>query len=341
MATRKNPSLSDILNSFREAQAKVASDELAPLEEAQACTTCGGEGCPECVEGDALSSAVAALEDAGAAADMANAEADNAEAELVDAAEALKEVADDFIVEHTDDMAKEAQLFGQLFAASCMEQMNKVASLQQVQEEAYALAQSQLMKCAAESYDYASESLGLEKRAALFQETYRQVMAKLAGYEDAEELDEAAGHELSPEELAAIVAERTQAEGDEGGDDVSDALANMSNEEIATLAAHLEGEAEEGDEADEDAPETDPENVAQAAELLSALREGGDEDEAAEDDEEGSLDDVSQDAYAQTLAALHGGEEDGGEDEADEEAPDMDEVSNEAYARALAALGAQ
>lgn len=348
MATRKNPSLSDILNSFREAQAKVASDELAPLEEAQACTTCGGEGCPECVDEDALSSAVAALEDAGAVADMANAEADNAEAGLVDAAEALKEVADDFIAEHTDDMAKEAQLFGQLFAASCMEQMNKVASLQQVQEEAYALAQSQLMKCAAESYDYASESLGMEKRAALFQETYRQVMAKFAGYEDAEELDEAAGHELSPEELAAIVAERVQADDDAEGDNAlaealandDSTLANMSDEEIAALAAHLEGEAEEGDEADEDAPETDPENVAQAAELLSALREGGDEDEAAEGDEEGGLDDVSQDAYAQTLAALHGGDEDGA-DEGDEEAPDMDEVSDEAYARALEALGAQ
>ncbi len=299
MATRKNPSLSDILKSFREVQVKTANEELA---DPAACPSCGGAGCPDCPEApdtateDALGAAVAVLENAGAEADAANAEADNAEAELVDAAEALKEVADEFIAEHTDDLAKEAQLFGQLFASSCMEQMGKEASLREVQEQAYAAAASALnsnllQKCAAETYEIASQSLGMDKQAALFGETYRQVMAKLAGFEDAEEMDEAAGHELSPEELAAIVAAQNEQDEDEDGA-AEEALANMSDEEIAALAAQLEGEEGEEGEA-----EPDPETVAQAAELLSAIRNG-------EGEEEAPLDDVSGEAYNNTMAAL-------------------------------------
>lgn len=139
MPERTNPSLSDILNNFRAAREKplnkTANDgEIDPgmpgsgtmdptLTPQEAPLP---EGCESgaCAEGETgvgdLAAAAQQLDEAG---EVAN----EAQEQVVDAAEALKAVADEFIEERAGTIAKEAQLFGQLFAASCMEQMNKTA----------------------------------------------------------------------------------------------------------------------------------------------------------------------------------------------------------------------
>lgn len=286
MAVRKNPSLSEILDAFKSAQAKTAGDgvceacggagcpECMPeaMPEEEVCENCGGGGCPDCVGGPE------ALLDAAQTLAEASGEAEAADAEVVDAAEALKDIADDFINEHTASLRKEAQLFGQLFAASAMAEMNKTAALQDATESAYAIASnaldvSALQKTAAEAYEITMNATGdnmyLEKTAAraIYTEAYRDVMAKLAGFEDADEAEEAMGQELSPEDLAMMAG----AEDGEAEDLVEDE--DYTYDELAELAAQI---------SEDTGADVEPEDVAAAANLLSEARENdGDIDEDA------------------------------------------------------------
>lgn len=325
MPERTNPSLSDILNNFRAAREKplnktanasVDNGEIdpgmvdpalapqeAPLPEGCECGECAEE---ETGVGD-LAAAAQQLDEAGEAAS-------EAQEQVVDAAEALKAVADEFIEERAGTIAKEAQLFGQLFAASCMEQMNKTAQMQEREVQAYNLAANALAGNTPLENSMSltqSNELPLEKAAALYNgvydEAWRVAMAKLAGFDDPEEMEEAAGQELSPEEIAAIVAavqeeagEEEQAEEDEAGalasliaaeQDAGDG--DLTDEEVQALAAQLaEAEEEDGES------EPDPEAVAAAANMLAEARDGEIEDE---------LDKAASAAYDNTTGALFSG----------------------------------
>lgn len=303
MPERENPSLSDILNTFRKSMSKTAGEEgmadpaaVDPSQTAPAAQNTGvqhpeGCECPECVpaaEVDDLAQAAQNLDDARAQADMA-------EEQVVDAAGALKAIADDFIEERTETISKEAQLFGQLFAASCMEQMNKTAQLQEREARAYELASNAIA-------ENGMNKVAAEQLNGVYDEAWRVSMAKLAGFDSSEEMEELAGRELSPEEILAIVeavqneaqdAENAEAselasliaEEQEAGDE------DLTDEEVQALAAQL-AEDEENEEAD-------PEAVAAAANLLAEAREG---------ELDGELDKAASAAYAATADTLLDGQ---------------------------------
>lgn len=306
MAVRKNPSLSEILDAFKSAQAKTA-EEMVPEE---VCPTCGGAGCPDCMpvdpecdtcggggcpdcadpecdtcggEGCPDCNAPADSEDLlGAAEALAGASeaADVADAEVVDAAETLKDMADEFINEHTASLRKEAQLFGQLFAASAMEEMNKTAALRDTCENAYRYASQVLDNPAAENL--IGENMNLTKTAScdIYTEAYRNVMAKFAGFEDADEAEEAYGQELSPEDLAALADAAEEAPAEDAEEIVEDA--DYTYDELAELAAQI---------SEDTGAEVAPEDVAEAANILSEAREGEiDEDAIAESAYQDALD---------------------------------------------------
>ena len=348
MAVRKNPSLSDVLAAFRNAQVKTAEEEL-PAEAAApeaAAVEAAPEACPECGSPDGvcvceqhtevgeLAAAAEALDAASHNADEAEQVAEEAKEEVAEAKDALKAVADDFINEHTASLKKEAQVFGQLFAASCLEEMNKTAALQDAQENAYsaaaeALNANSLQKCAEEAYMKVQDALNdvpMVKQAAMYEEAYRMVMAKLAGFDDPEAMEAAAGQELTPEDMAAIVAAQQEEESEpepeseseseaepeatEGGEAPEDPLAGLSEEEIAAIAAQLaeeNGEEKAEGEASEEEPDgTSPEAVAEAANLLAAAREAENAEDEGEEGKTASvkLDKTASAAYDVALKAF-------------------------------------
>lgn len=342
MAERNKISVKSVLDMFREAQTKTAQDmggmppDTMPMDPAamqgvaQQAQPAQPEGpCPQCgspdgvcvcggeaggVAGEDIAAAAQALEAAGANADAAGDAAGQAQQEVVEAGEALKQVADEFINEHTAALKKEAQVFGELFAASCLEQMNKTAALQDATQNAYVAAAealggdmargaNQLQKCAEEAYAMTMQKLAGQgvTEDDLYTESYRTTMAKLAGFDDPEDMEEAVGQELSPEEMAAIVAaqqedaEEPEAVEDEAvEDDEADPLDGMSEEEIQELAEQLA--AEDGDEAGDSEPS--PEEIAAAAELLAAEHSDDEEEKTA------ALRDVMGEAYNNVTAAL-------------------------------------
>ncbi len=321
MPERANPSLSDILNTFRKSMVKTAGEgEMAdpaavdpyladPAQQYAEEPHPEDCDCPECVP----SADVDDLAQAAQNLDEARAQADMAEEQVVDAAGALQAIADDFIEERTETISKEAQLFGQLFAASCMEQMNKTAQLKEREARAYELASNAI----AES---GMNKVAAQQLNAVYDQAWRVSMAKLAGFDSAEEMEELADRELTPEEILAIVeaaqdeaqaaedAEYAEAVGDaEDADDEEAAeLASLiaedqeagegdlSDEEVQALAAQL-AQSEE----DEEDEEVDPEAVAAAANLLAEARDG-------ELDEE--LGKAASVAYNQTIDTIQNGQ---------------------------------
>lgn len=325
MPERTNPSLSDILNNFRAAREKplnkTANDgevdpemtdpalasQNAPLPEGCEGGECAGE---ETGVGD-LAAAAQQLDEAGEAAGAA-------QADVVDAAETLKAVADEFIEERAGTIAKEAQLFGQLFAASCMEQMNKTAQMQEREVQAYNLAANALAGNI--PLENNMNGLPLEKAAAIYDEAWRVAMAKLAGFDDPEAMEEAAGGELTPEEIATIVAAaREDGECDCGPDETCEVCDQDGNgikdeEEAGALASLIAAEQEPGEgdltdeevqalaeqlaDAEESGEEVNPEAVAAAANLLSEARDGEIGDE---------LDKAASAAYDKAVGAIFNG----------------------------------
>lgn len=235
---------------------------------------------PEESDGPAeLAEAAALLEQASQQAEALKGAVPEADQRVVDAAAALKNVADEFIEEHTESLAKEAALFGQLFAASCMQEMNKTAALQGATEEAYAVA--------ANALNGAYQEDGMNKLAQVYDEAWRSTMAKIAGFEDDDEMEEAAGRELDAEDIAEIVDAVREEDED----------VELSDEEIADLAEQLA-------EAEGDEPSI--EEVAEAANLLSDLREDKDDEceYCDEEDEEEVLPKVAFENYYAVLDEL-------------------------------------
>ena len=157
---------------------------------------------------------------------------------------------DEFVNEHTAALKKEAQIFGELFAASCMEQMNKVAALQQVEQNAYATT--------VDALSAVNEAELMNKTAAIYDEAYFTTLAKFAGLESPEELQSilaGSPESLPPEVLNAALAASGDAP-EAGGDVVTGPEA---------------GNAEAGEALTEDAPD-EPEAPGQNT-VVDALTE--------------------------------------------------------------------
>ena len=233
MAARNTPKLADLLRKFEEAQQKTAGEPVPT----------SGDAVPQAALVTEPASTAPTAEKVAAAEQTREAENQTKEAEnqagdaagqVVDAKEALKAVTDEFVNEHTAALKKEAQIFGELFAASCMEQMNKVAALRQVEQNAYATT--------VDALSAVNEAELMNKTAAIYDEAYFTTLAKFAGLESPEELQSilaGSPESLPPEVLNAALAASGDAP-EAGGDVVTGPEA---------------GNAEAGEALAEDAPD--------------------------------------------------------------------------------------
>ena len=242
MAARNTPKLADLLRKFEEAQQKTAGEPVPT----------SGDAVPQAAPVTEPASTAPTAEKVAAAEQTKEAEtqAGDAAGQVVDAKEALKAVTDEFVNEHTAALKKEAQIFGELFAASCMEQMNKVAALRQVEQNAYATT--------VDALSAVNEAELMNKTAAIYDEAYFTTLAKFAGLESPEELQSilaGSPESLPPEVLNAALA----ASGDapEAGGDV--------------VAGPEAGNAEAGEALTEDVPD-EPEAPGQNT-VVDALAE--------------------------------------------------------------------
>lgn len=242
MAARNTPKLTDLLRKFEEAQQKTAGEPVPT----------SGDAVPQAAPVTEPASTAPTAEKVAAAEQTKEAEnqAGDAAGQVVDAKEALKAVTDEFVNEHTAALKKEAQIFGELFAASCMEQMNKVAALQQVEQNAYATT--------VDALSAVNEAELMNKTAAIYDEAYFTTLAKFAGLESPEELQSilaGSPESLPPEVLNAALAASGDAP-EAGGDVVTGPEA---------------GNAEAGEALTEDAPD-EPEAPGQNT-VVDALTE--------------------------------------------------------------------
>lgn len=242
MAARNTPKLADLLRKFEEAQQKTAGEPVPT----------SGDAVPQAAPVTEPASTAPTAEKVAAAEQTKEAEnqAGDAAGQVVDAKEALKAVTDEFVNEHTAALKKEAQIFGELFAASCMEQMNKVAALQQVEQNAYATT--------VDALSAVNEAELMNKTAAIYDEAYFTTLAKFAGLESPEELQSilaGSPESLPPEVLNAALAASGDAP-EAGGDVVTGPEA---------------GNAEAGEALTEDAPD-EPEAPGQNT-VVDALTE--------------------------------------------------------------------
>lgn len=242
MAARNTPKLADLLRKFEEAQQKTAGEPVPT----------SGDAVPQTAPVTEPASTAPTAEKVAAAEQTKEAEnqAGDAAGQVVDAKEALKAVTDEFVNEHTAALKKEAQIFGELFATSCMEQMNKVAALQQVEQNAYATT--------VDALSAVNEAELMNKTAAIYDEAYFTTLAKFAGLESPEELQSilaGSPESLPPEVLNAALAASGDAP-EAGGDVVTGPEA---------------GNAEAGEALTEDAPD-EPEAPGQNT-VVDALTE--------------------------------------------------------------------
>lgn len=227
------------------------------------------------------------------AADKKAQEVKAASEQVVDAKEALKAVTDDFINEHTAALKKEAQVFGELFAASCIDRMNKTAALQQAEQDAYLTT--------LETFgSWHDETELMNKTAAIYDEAYFTTLAKYAGLESVEELQAALAETpeaLPPEVINAALAasgidpmtvknidgkedeeELDEAEDSEEGSGEED---ESDEEEEAPRATVADALAEAANAASSNAAAI--KSIAEAADALAAEGEYAEDDEAYED----------------------------------------------------------
>lgn len=335
MAVRNTPKLTEILKKFQEAQRKTAT-ELA--ETPEGIVSQAQAGTDNTVQAPVVPTpAVDGVPPVSTASDVAAAaqEVETASEQVVDAKEALKAVTDDFINEHTAALKKEAQVFGELFAASCIDRMNKTAALQQAEQDAYLTT--------LETFgSWHDETELMNKTAAIYDEAYFTTLAKYAGLESVEELQAALAETpeaLPPEVVNAAltasgidpmaiqgIADEEPAEDDDEDDEedtphspVSEALAEAANaassnaEAIKSIAEAADALAAEGqyeddedvvDGVDAEAPDAE---APDPSEILGLPAEASIADSYV--DEEGNVDlpKIASQAYDNVIAYLDNG----------------------------------
>ena len=221
MINTKNISLSELLRDFNAGLSKTAGEECPPgtvcppdMPAAPAAAAAaagapaeGEELCPECMSNPCICEGEgegdASPEDMIQAAVAAKTKQD----EAVDATKALRDMADEYIDNHDQAIAKEAAVFGEIFAKSACEAMNRYSTpaetytandysmFKQACDEAYAYALNKLAEEAAAS-DEEDENLSAAVRDAAAAARALAEKKKKESKEEAaspEEMQDAAG----------------------------------------------------------------------------------------------------------------------------------------------------
>lgn len=178
MSVRKSPALSDILARFQEYNKtaeeviSAAPEETIPpvaVDPYAAVPTVAVPAPQAEADTETITEKAEDVVEASHKLEHAKQDVDQAETEYVEAADALKAIASESFNEHTAALAKEAQLFGHLFAASAMDSMQKTATVQQIETEAYQAAQDAIGSYALQ-----------EKLASIYENAYNAALYKIA-----------------------------------------------------------------------------------------------------------------------------------------------------------------
>lgn len=191
MINTKNISLSELLRDFNAGLNKTAGEDCLPgavcppnmpvapaAAPAPAAPAEGEELCPDCMSNPCIceddDEGDASPEDMIQAAVAAKTKQD----EAVDATKALRDMADEYIDNHDQAIAKEAAVFGELFAKSACEAMNRYSTpveeytvndynmFKQACDSAYAYTLNKLAEEAVEDDDEEDENLSAAVRDA-------------------------------------------------------------------------------------------------------------------------------------------------------------------------------
>jgi hypothetical protein len=198
MAEKKSLTLSEVLGTFADGVNKKAEEDAAPPEKNK---------------------------DEKAKADVQAAESRvaSAERELIDATTALRNIAVEAVDGHTEALAKEAMLFGNLFAASVTGRLRKEAGLSEGRMDNHVAL---LLK---EAMD----------------DAYQDMMLKLAEDDDGD-----------PTEIAGEIADNAYEEAlEELGDE--DAAAEVAEAVYTAALGELAGDEDDGEEGDEEDDDDD------------------------------------------------------------------------------------
>ncbi len=171
MITTKIISLSDPLRDFTSGLNKQAEEApVAPVApEAASVSTPAPEVCPECGQSPCVCQAAPSETDA---MQEAAATVDQKQNEAVDAAKVLKNMVDEYIAKHDNAIAKEAEVFGEIFAQAAYDTMKKQAAA----EEAYNNTMGY--------FEADNEDDSLQKQAeAAFEQAYNYTLCKIAADE--------------------------------------------------------------------------------------------------------------------------------------------------------------
>ena len=248
MITSKTISLGDLLRDFNAGlnkQAEVADAAVvapvaapapapAPVPEGEVCPECGQSPCVcECPDGECATSETDAMQEAAAAVDQKQNEA-------VDAAKVLKSMADEYIAKHDSAIQKEAAVFGEIFARSAYDTMQKQAAA----DEAYRHTMGYI------DYDYEFSKQAEEA----YEQAYNYTLCKIAAEE--------AYTTVSPEAAAAQAVSDSAA----AAKSLVEHLTNKTDAESAAGAAAAQAYQETMNQlADQQPAEDEQAAAAQAA----------------------------------------------------------------------------
>lgn len=243
---------------------------------------------------------------------------------LENAADALKAIAKEASLKHSESMQKEAALFGQLFATTVLDEFSKQASLDEATSEAYSITMEKmaeeevapyLSKVAEEAYAICLTKVAFDEAYAAMQQEDPNVIAPPAPMapEMAQQpvMPEDYAEEGYPEEMLEELPEMPEAP--EANDDNLDAAieATQTAAEAARAAAEAAQAAVEAAADDED-----PETVQAVAEELPKiaheayaatyefLEKQASEEEYSDEEVNAVLAKVAEEAYELTRQAV-------------------------------------
>lgn len=151
MAERKSPSLTEVLNAFRKEADELMPVQQAPMEQQQMQPMYAAPAPEPVTPTSPIVQAAKQIVEAAREVEMTEDNIQNASArmagnaqKLEGAADVLKSIAKEASLKHEEAMYKEASLFGQIFATTVLDEFQKQAQMDSVQEEAYAITMDKL-----------------------------------------------------------------------------------------------------------------------------------------------------------------------------------------------------